>query len=101
LPSAQLAVVVGVVAAILLIFAYLGVQRLSADAAQRRTAELNALKERLMRERLPQGGLPVAPDVDPTEAKARRELERLQRQLETMPRAAGAGEGHLPGSQER
>ncbi len=50
-----------------------------------RKAQLKALQERLERERLGEPGRFSGPiTTDPTEAQARRELERLQRRLDSM-----------------
>jgi hypothetical protein len=64
--------------------AYLAVGRMRASEVERRMADLNALKDRLLRERQPALGR-IDSAGDPTEERARREIERLGRQLEGMP----------------
>ncbi|MBM3494787.1 MAG: hypothetical protein FJX72_10805 [Armatimonadetes bacterium] len=58
-------------------------------------AELSALKERLLKERSAGTIRPGLSEADPTEAQARRELERLERQLGTMPAPGTGGDVRL------
>ena len=90
------AVIVIVVAAVLLAAMYLFVHRIAQSGVEARQAQLRALQQRLMRERLGGAGrIPMAPTTDPTEAQARRELERLQRQLDTMPMPGPGSDARL------
>lgn len=95
IPSAVL--IVALVAAVLAALTVFGVRRWSAHQADRRLAELNALKERLLQQRargiLRQGD---PSELDPTEAQARREIRRLEQQLDQMP-LGGGGDVRLRG----
>lgn len=91
-----LAIVVAVLALVLMALSIVAVRRLSADRAERRMAELEALKQRLMQERgrlTPRGE--ASEDLDPTEEQARREIRRLERQLDQMPFGGGGGDVRL------
>lgn len=86
----KLVVVVVVIVAVVLV-AFTVVRRYTTPSPQRATAELEALKDKLMRERGLMPDPSSDPTVDPLEAQARRELQRLQRRLEEQsPLAPGA-----------
>lgn len=89
-----ISVIVSVAALItVLVLFILGIRfarRLTTPSPQQHTAELNAMKERLLRER---GLAPGSAATDPLEERARRELDRLNRELErrrAMPLGPGA-----------
>lgn len=80
---------------------YALLQSHAASGVRRRQAQLEAIKERLMRERFHGGsGIPIAPPADPTEAEARRELDRLRGQLDSMARPAPGSDIRLRWEQQ-
>jgi hypothetical protein len=62
-------------------------RRHAAPPVERTTAELNRIKDRLMRERSAPAPASYTGDPDSVESRAQRELRRLQSQLDQTPYA--------------